>query len=93
VSELVAAAPRYTIVSQNAAGPAPDKVYAALRKRFSDATVDTQDVSGWPGWIVGCTCARPIPSRRPLIAEAPADGDAQKLVDEGKRLCGRWGTP
>jgi phosphomannomutase len=90
VSELVAAAPRYTIVkAKTPRGPALDKVYAALRKRFSDATVDTQDGLrlAWPDRWLHVRPSNTEPIVR-LIAEAPADGEAQKLVDEGKRLCG-----
>src|SRR3989449_5356976 len=44
VSELVAHAPRYTIVKAKAPrGARLEQVYDALRRRLSDATVDTQD--------------------------------------------------
>jgi len=90
VSELVAAAPRYTIVkAKTPRGPELDVVYAALRKRFSDATVDTQDglrLAWSDRWLhVRPSNTEPIVR---LIAEAPAGGEAQKLVDEGKKLCG-----
>ena len=90
VSEIVAAAPRYTIVkAKTPRGPALDAVYAALRKRFSDATVDTQDGLrlAWPDRWLHVRPSNTEPIVR-LIAEAPAGGAAQQLVDEGKRLCG-----
>src|SRR5881275_1906013 len=44
VSELVKAGPRYTIVkAKTPRGPALEPVYMALRQRFADAQVDTQD--------------------------------------------------
>jgi len=89
VSELVAAAPRYTIVkAKTPRGPALDVVYAALRKRFKDATVDTQDGLrlAWPDRWLHVRPSNTEPIVR-LIAEAPAGGMAQQLVDEGKKLC------
>jgi phosphomannomutase len=89
VSELVAAAPRYTIVkAKTPRGPALDAVYAALRQRFSDATVDTQDGLrlAWPDRWLHVRPSNTEPIVR-LIAEARAGGLAQQLVDEGKRLC------
>jgi phosphomannomutase len=89
VSELVAAAPRYTIVkAKTPRGPELDLVYAALRKRFSDATVDTQDGLrlAWPDRWLHVRPSNTEPIVR-LIAEAPAGALAQQLVDEGKRLC------
>src|SRR5207253_978045 len=44
VSQLVAAAPRYVIVKAKVPrGPALERAYAALRRRFADAEADTQD--------------------------------------------------
>jgi phosphomannomutase len=89
VSDVVAAAPRYTIVkAKTPRGPALDAVYAALRRRFSDATVDTQDGLrlAWPDRWLHVRPSNTEPIVR-LIAEAPAGGLAQQLVDEGKRLC------
>jgi phosphomannomutase len=89
VSQLVAAAPRYTIVkAKTPRGPALDAVYAALRKRFSDATVDTQDGLrlAWPDRWLHVRPSNTEPIVR-LIAEAPEGGLAQQLVDEGKKLC------
>ncbi len=96
VSELVAAAPRYTIVKAKAergtrnAERGLDAVYAALRKRFPDASVDTQDglrLAWRDRWLhVRPSNTEPIIR---LIAEAPsgAEGRAQELVDEARRIC------
>jgi phosphomannomutase len=91
VSELVAAAPRYAIVKAKAArGPALEPVYAALRRRFADAQVDTQDglrLAWRDRWLhVRPSNTEPIIR---LIAEAPsgAPGGAQELVDEARRIC------
>ncbi len=93
VSELVARAPRYTIVkakvargTQNADSMAG--VYAALRVRFPEATADTQDGLrlAWPSrWLhVRPSGTEPIIR---LIAEAPSGADAERLIEEGRRLC------
>ncbi len=89
VSELVARAPRYTIVKAKAPrGPRLEQVYDALRKRLSDATVDTQDGLrlAWPDrWLhVRPSGTEPIIR---LIAEAPSRADAERLIEEGRRLC------
>jgi phosphomannomutase len=89
VSELVAAAPRYAIVKVKVArGPALEPVYAALRRRFADAQVDTQDglrLAWRDRWLhVRPSNTEPIIR---LIAEAPSGAEAQGLVDEGRRLC------
>jgi phosphomannomutase len=89
VSELVAAAPRYTIVKAKVArGPALEPVYAALRRRFADAEVDTQDglrLAWRDRWLhVRPSNTEPIIR---LIAEAPSGTGAQQLVDEGRRIC------
>jgi len=89
VSELVAAAPRYTIVKANAArGPALEPVYAALRRRFADAQADVQDglrLAWRDRWLhVRPSNTEPIIR---LIAEAPSGALARELVDEGRRLC------
>ncbi len=91
VSELVAAAPRYAIVKAKVArGPALEPVYAALRRRFADAQVDTQDglrLAWRDRWLhVRPSNTEPIIR---LIAEAPsgAPGGAQELVDEARRVC------
>jgi len=95
VSELVARAPQYTIVKAKqelgAGSRAPgklDSVYAALRRRFAEAIADTQDGLrlSWPDrWLhVRPSGTEPIIR---FIAEAPSSGDAQQLIEEGRRLC------
>ena len=98
VSELVAAAPRYTIVKAKAergtrnAERGLEDVYGALRKRFPDASVDTQDglrLAWRDRWLhVRPSNTEPIIR---LIAEAPSGaggtGGAQELVDEARRIC------
>ena len=93
VSELVAAAPRYTIVKGKAeratrnAERGMDDAYAALRRRFPDATADTQDglrLAWGDRWLhVRPSNTEPIIR---LIAEAPSAAAARELVDEGRRL-------
>jgi phosphomannomutase len=94
VSELVAAAPRYAIVkaksergTRNAERGLQD-VYAALRVRFPDASVDTQDglrLAWRDRWLhVRPSNTEPIIR---LIAEAPTDALARQLVDEGRQSC------
>ena len=89
VSELVARAPRYTIVKAKVGrGARLDGVYDGLRKKFADARVDTQDGLrlGWSDrWLhVRPSGTEPIIR---LIAEAPSGADAERLIDEGRRLC------
>src|SRR5213594_3522309 len=91
VSELVKAGPRYTILkAKTARGPALEPVYMALRQRFADAQVDTQDglrLAWRDRWLhVRPSNTEPIIR---LIAEAPsgAPGGAQGLVDEARRVC------
>ena len=94
VSELVAAAPRYTIVKaklERGAGSREqglERVYAELRRRFADAQVDTQDglrLAWRDRWLhVRPSNTEPIIR---LIAEAPSGAGAQELVDEGRRVC------
>ena len=94
VSELVARAPRYTIVKAKLERGARsrelglDTVYAGLRRQFADAAVDTQDGLrlSWPDrWLhVRPSGTEPIIR---LIAEAPTGADAERLIDEGRRLC------
>ena len=94
VSELVAAAPRYAIVkakvergTRNAERGLED-VYAALRRRFPEASADTQDglrLAWRDRWLhVRPSNTEPIIR---LIAEAPTGAAARDLVDEGRRLC------
>ncbi|MGE5802822.1 MAG: phosphoglucosamine mutase [Gemmatimonadota bacterium] len=94
VSELVARAPRYTIVKAKLERGARsretglDDVYAKFRRHFADASVDTQDGLrlSWPDrWLhVRPSGTEPIIR---LIAEAPSGADAERLIDEGRRLC------
>jgi phosphomannomutase len=89
VSELVAAAPRYAIVKAKVArGPRLEPVYDGLRRAFPDATVDTQDglrLAWGDRWLhVRPSGTEPIIR---LIAEAPAAAEAERLIDEGRRLC------
>ena len=89
VSELVAQAPRYTIVKAKVPrGPRLEPVYAGLRQAFPAATVDTQDGLrlAWPDrWLhVRPSGTEPIIR---LIAEAPSSADAERLIEEGRRLC------
>ena len=89
VSELVARAPRYTIVKAKVPrGPRLEPVYDALRRAFTDAAADTQDGLrlAWPDrWLhVRPSGTEPIIR---LIAEAPSGADAERLIEEGRRLC------
>jgi len=89
VSELVAQAPRYTIVKAKIPrGPKLEPIYDGLRRGFQDATVDTQDGLrlSWPDrWLhVRPSGTEPIIR---LIAEAPSGADAERLIEEGRRLC------
>jgi phosphomannomutase len=89
VSELVARWPRYTIVKAKVPrGPRLEPVYDGLRRRFPEATVDTQDGLrlAWPDrWLhVRPSGTEPIIR---LIAEAPTGADAERLIEEGRRLC------
>lgn len=89
VSAIVAGAPRYVIVKAKVPrGPALEPVYAALRRRFADAGVDTQDGLrlAWPDRWLHVRPSNTEPIIR-LIAEAPTGAAATALVDEGKRLC------
>ena len=94
VSQLVAAAPRYVIVKakvERGAGSRErglERTYAALRQRFPDAQVDTQDGLRltWPDRWLHVRPSNTEPIIR-LIAEAPSDAEARELVDEGRRLC------
>ena len=89
VSALVAAAPRYTIVKAKLPrGPALEPVYAALRRRYPDATADAQDglrLAWGDRWLhVRPSNTEPIIR---LIAEAPTRAEVERLVDEAGQLC------
>lgn len=95
VSQVVAAAPRYAIVKAKAErgagsreGSGLERTYVALRQRFADAQVDTQDGLrlAWPDRWLHVRPSNTEPIIR-LIAEAPSDAAARELVDEGRRLC------
>jgi len=94
VSEVVAAAPRYTIVKGKLergtrnAERGMERVYTALRARFPNASVDTQDGLrlAWPDRWLHVRPSNTEPIIR-LIAEAPSGALARELVDEGRRLC------
>ena len=89
VSELVASAPRYSIVKDKVArGPRLEPVYEGLRRAFAEAAVDTQDGLrlAWPDRWLHVRPSNTEPIIR-LIAEAPTAADAQRLIDEGRRLC------
>jgi phosphomannomutase len=63
-------------------------VYAALRRRYRDATVDTQDGLRltWPDHWLHVRPSNTEPIIR-LIAEAPSGAAAEQLVEEGRKLC------
>jgi phosphomannomutase len=85
----VAAAPRYVIVKAKVPrGAALDRAYGALRLRFADAQVDTQDGLrlAWSDRWLHVRPSNTEPIIR-LIAEAPSGAAAQALVDEGRRSC------
>jgi len=88
VSGLVEAAPRYHIVKAKAPrgadlGPA----YQALRKRFTDATVDDRDGLrlAWPDRWVHLRPSGTEPIIR-FIAEAPSAADAEALIEACRTL-------
>ena len=89
VSELVASAPRYSIVKDKVSrGPRLEPVYEGLRRAFAEATVDTQDGLrlAWPHRWLHVRPSNTEPIIR-LIAEAPTVADAERLIAEGRRLC------
>jgi phosphomannomutase len=88
LSQLVAAAPRYTIVK--AKGPRGSdlaQLYDRLRHRFPDATADERDglrLAWRDRWLhVRPSGTEPIVR---LIAEAPTATDAEALVATGREL-------
>jgi phosphomannomutase len=91
VSELVAASPRYAIVKDKVPRTRTSgltQVYAALRSRFADATVDERDGLrlGWRDRWLHVRPSNTEPIIR-LIAEAPTAQEARQLVDAGRTLC------
>jgi len=89
VSQIVAAAPRYAIIKDKLARPAAplDTVYAALKAAFPDAEADTQDGLrlGWRDRWVHVRPSGTEPVVR-VIAEAPTQAEAQKLIESGRDL-------
>jgi phosphomannomutase len=86
LSELVSAAPRYTIVkAKGPRGPELRPLYDRLRQHFPDAVVDERDglrLSWRDRWLhVRPSGTEPIVR---LIAEAPTAADAQALVSTGR---------
>jgi phosphomannomutase len=82
VSELVAAAPRYSIVKSKVdRGGSLDRIYLALEQRFPDASFDKQDglrLTWNDSWLhVRPSGTEPIVR---MIAEAPTDEAAVALV-------------
>jgi phosphomannomutase len=88
VSELVASAPRYTIVkAKGPRGPELGPLYDRLRARFTDADTDERDglrLSWRDRWLhVRPSGTEPIVR---LIAEAPTKADAESLVAAAREL-------
>ncbi|HKV73100.1 MAG TPA: phosphoglucosamine mutase [Gemmatimonadales bacterium] len=82
VSELVSAAPRYTIVkSKSQRGNDLGPIYAAIRKRFPEAQADTRDGLrlAWPDRWVHIRPSGTEPIIR-YIAEAPDRAAAEELI-------------
>ncbi len=82
VSQMVAAAPRYRIVKDKAPrGADLPAIYAALRRRFPDATVDDRDGLhlAWADRWVHVRPSGTEPIIR-FIAEAPDEAAARELV-------------
>ena len=89
VSDIVAAHPRYEIVKGKVPrGAALDRVYEALRERFPDAAVNTDDGLrlAWADRWLHVRPSNTEPIIR-LIAEAPTGDDAERLVEEGRDAC------
>jgi phosphomannomutase len=88
VSAIVDAAPRYVIVKAKIQRPDRplDQAYAALRRRWPDAEVDTQDGLrlAWPDRWVHVRPSGTEPVVR-VIAEAPSVAAAQGMVDGGRQ--------
>src|SRR5205809_7654762 len=89
VSELVESAPQYTIVKAKVPrGHRLEPEYDGLRRGLPEAVVDSQDGLrlAWPDrWLhVRPSGTEPIIR---LIAEAPSRADAERVIEEGRRLC------
>ncbi|HMH55028.1 MAG TPA: hypothetical protein VK535_02110, partial [Gemmatimonadales bacterium] len=88
LSQLVAASPRYTIVkAKGPRGPKLAPLYQRLLQQFPDATADDRDGLrlAWPDrWLhVRPSGTEPIVR---LIAEAPTEAEAAKLIAAGREL-------
>ena len=88
LSQLVAGAPRYTIVkAKGPRGPDLPLLYHRLRQRFPDATADERDglrLAWSDRWLhVRPSGTEPIVR---LIAEAPTEAGAEALVATGREL-------
>jgi phosphomannomutase len=88
VSAIVASAPRYSIVKAKVPrGARLEPVYEGLRRAFANAAVDTQDglrLAWTDRWLhVRPSNTEPIIR---LIAEAPTVADAERLIDEAKKI-------
>ena len=89
VSEIVQAHPQYVIVKGKVPrGAALDRVYDALRSRFPDAGVNTDDGLrlAWSDRWLHVRPSNTEPIIR-LIAEAPTSALAEQLVEEGRQVC------
>ena len=91
VSQVVDAAPRYTIVKAKAPrGGDLQATYTALEDRFGDASVDRTDgirLAWGDSWLhVRPSGTEPIVR---LIGEAPSPGRAEELVAEARDIFGR----
>jgi phosphomannomutase len=88
LSQVVAAAPRYTILKAKAPrGPDLGPLFERMRHRFPDAAADERDGLrlAWPDrWLhVRPSGTEPIVR---LIAEAPTAAEAEQLVAVGREL-------
>ena len=88
LTHLVSASPRYTIVkAKGPRGAELGPLYARLQTRFPDAAADDRDGLrlAWPDrWLhVRPSGTEPIVR---LIAEAPTEAEATKLVAAGREL-------
>ncbi len=88
VSTLVAAAPRYRIVkAKTPRGADLQAAFTALKARFPDASTDERDGLrlSWPGRWVHLRASGTEPVIR-VIAEAPSEGDALKMLEDCRSL-------
>ena len=92
VSEIVSAHPRYVIVKgkvpRGNKEAALDRVYQALRSKFPDAVVNTDDGLrlAWSDRWLHVRPSNTEPIIR-LIAEGPSGALAEQLVEEGRQVC------